>query len=70
MASDPSLSPEYLAADQGSHTLAVIISVPMVAVVIVGLRLYTRLVVIRSAAKDDLAITLAMVWQPSLSCKN
>ena len=52
---------EYLAANKGPQTLAIIITFPAIALVIVILRLYTRFRIVKSPSYEDFAILLAMV---------
>jgi hypothetical protein len=58
---DPQLNAEYLAANKGPQTLALIILFPALALLIVGLRLYTRIRIVKSPSHEDFAIALAMV---------
>ncbi|KAH7080158.1 hypothetical protein BKA63DRAFT_505842 [Paraphoma chrysanthemicola] len=56
----PELPAEYLADSKASEILSIIIIFPVLALVIVILRLYTRVYIIKSFSHDDIAITLAM----------
>ena len=58
---DPPLSADYLAANKGPRTLIFVILFPVLALLIVTLRLYTRVRIVRSPSHEDFAIALAMV---------
>lgn len=55
------LSPEYLAADKGPATIALLVLFPVLALVAVVLRLYTRFFIVRIPSREDYSIALAMV---------
>ena len=57
----PQLSAEYLAADKGGGTLVLTTLFPALALITVGLRLYTRFNIVRIPSHEDYAIALAMV---------
>ena len=57
----PPPTAEYLAANKGPQTLVLVILFPTLALIIVGLRLYTRFSIVRSPSHEDFAIALAMV---------
>lgn len=57
----PPLGPEYLAVDKGPATIVLLIIFPVLALVAVILRLYTRFCIVRIPSREDYAITLAMV---------
>ncbi|KAF3007494.1 hypothetical protein E8E13_005315 [Curvularia kusanoi] len=63
---NPQLSAEYLAADKGGGTLVLITLFPALALITVGLRLYTRFNIVRIPSHEDYAIALAMVL--SIGC--
>lgn len=65
----PPPTAEYLAADKGPQTLAVIILFPALALLVVALRLFTRLKIVQSLSHDDFAICLAMVCVRPISSK-
>ncbi|KAH7086473.1 hypothetical protein FB567DRAFT_629530 [Paraphoma chrysanthemicola] len=58
--SNPELSAEYLADNKASEILSIIIIFPALALMVVALRLYTRIYIIKSFSHDDIAIILAM----------
>src|SRR5690348_10420001 len=66
----PSVPPAELHADKGPFVLAIIIAFPSVAAFIVFLRLWTRLVMIRTASWEDLAIVAALVLHQHQTCAN
>ena len=58
-------TPNYVDPIRRGPSLVIVNSVLLpLAIVIVGLRLYTRLFIIRSAGLDDLFIALAVVCNP------
>lgn len=57
----PQLSAVYLAADKGGGTLVLVTLFPALALITVGLRLYTRFNIVRIPSHEDYAIALAMV---------
>ena len=58
-------APNYVDPIRRGPSLVIVNSVLLpLAIVIVGLRLYTRLFIIRSAGLDDLFIALAVVCNP------
>src|SRR6187402_1781482 len=60
-------APNYIDPEKRGPALLIVNCLLLpIALVVVGLRLYTRLVVVRSAGLDDLFITLALV-RPSLT---
>lgn len=63
MSFDPTVpfTPEYLAANKGPQILKIIIVFPVLALIIVGFRIYTRVVVVRNSSYEDLAIVAALV---------
>lgn len=58
---DPAPTADYLAASKGPQILVFVIVFPALALMIVALRLYTRIHVVRKPSHEDFAITLAMV---------
>jgi hypothetical protein len=57
----PQLSEEYLAEDKGTGILVLVIVFPVLAFLIVGLRLHTRFSIVKLPSHEDYAIALAMV---------
>ena len=57
----PQLSEEYLAENKGSGILVLVILFPVLALLIVGLRLHTRFKIVKIPSHEDYAIALAMV---------
>lgn len=63
----PQLSEEYLAENKGSAILVLVIVFPVLALLIVGLRLHTRFRIVKIPSHEDYAIALAMVsYTPEL----
>ena len=58
---DPAPTAEYLAASKGTQILVFVIVFPSLALLIVALRLYTRIHVVRKPSHEDYAIALATV---------
>jgi hypothetical protein len=57
----PRLSDAYLAENKGSGILVLVIVFPVLALLIVGLRLHTRFRIVKIPSHEDYAIALAMV---------
>lgn len=57
----PPPSAEFLAASKGPQVLAIIITFPILALIAVTMRLYTRFRLVNSPSYEDFAIFLAMV---------
>lgn len=57
----PPPSAEFLAASKGPQVLAIIIIFPILALIAVTMRLYTRFRLVNSPSYEDFAIFLAMV---------
>lgn len=62
----PALSEAYLNANKGPQILAIIITFPCLALVVVCLRLYTRFRIVNHPSYEDFAILLALVRTPSI----
>jgi len=58
----PQLSEEYLAENKGPGTLVLVIVFPVLALLIVGLRLHTRFRIVKITSHEDYAIALAMLF--------
>ncbi|KAF2998313.1 hypothetical protein E8E13_007683 [Curvularia kusanoi] len=58
---DPGPTAEYLAANKGPQTLVFVILFPALALLVVTLRLYTRIRIIRKPSLEDFAIALATI---------
>lgn len=58
-------SEDYLHADKSSKVLAVIITFPTLALIIVSLRMYTRFEVVHNPSWEDFMIVLALVRERS-----
>lgn len=64
----PPPSAEFLAASKGPQVVAIIVVFPVLALIAVTLRLYTRFILVNNPSWDDLAISLAMVsWSVTLA---
>lgn len=61
MSTAPAYSQEYLNANKGPQVLAIIITFPCLAAVVVSLRLYTRFKIVNNPSHEDFAILLALV---------
>ena len=57
----PHHTPEYLAANKGPTVLGVIIALPALATIVVCLRMYTRIRIVKNPSWDDWAIVVALV---------
>ena len=57
----PPLTSEYLAANKSTQTLIAVVLIPVLALIIVALRPYTRVNIVKSPSHEDIAIALAMV---------
>ncbi|KAF2280804.1 uncharacterized protein EI97DRAFT_454047 [Westerdykella ornata] len=58
----PTFSDEYLAESRGPVLLAIAVVFPSLALLVVLLRLYTRISIVNNASKEDWAILAAMVF--------
>ena len=61
---DPAPTAEYLAVSKGPQILVFVAVFPALALMIVALRLYTRIHIVRKPSHEDFAITLATVELP------
>jgi hypothetical protein len=57
----PPPTAEFLAESKSSQTLAAVIIFPVLALIVVALRLYTRLKIVNNLSHDDFAVSVAMV---------
>lgn len=57
----PALTEDYLNANRGPRVLAIIITFPCLALLIVCLRLYTRFKIVNNPSYEDFSIILALV---------
>ncbi|KAH7345804.1 hypothetical protein BKA66DRAFT_448082 [Pyrenochaeta sp. MPI-SDFR-AT-0127] len=58
--SSPSLTEEYLYADNSSQALAIIKTFPSIALIVVGQQLHTKLKIVNHSSNEDFAILLAI----------
>ncbi|KAH7391741.1 hypothetical protein BKA66DRAFT_25531 [Pyrenochaeta sp. MPI-SDFR-AT-0127] len=63
---DPPFTAEYLAASKGPRILAVLIVPPALALIVVFMRLYTRVRIAKKLSHEDVVILLAMTF--SIAC--
>jgi hypothetical protein len=61
MTSTTPYTEDYLNANKGPQVLAIIITFPCLAVLVVFLRLYTRFRIVNNPSYEDFAILLALV---------
>lgn len=57
----PPPSPEFLAESKADQVVAIIIVFPTIALIIVGLRIWTKFGIVRGASWDDYCIAGALV---------